>query len=78
MNTYKYSEMFRSLQGEGTYTGANSVWLRWYLCNLNCDGFGQNDPTDRESYILPYKDLDLIDIKRVEDLPVFHRQTHQD
>lgn len=71
MNKYKYSEMFRSLQGEGQYTGANSLWLRWYLCNLQCDGFGQDDPTDPSTYELPYKDLDLIDIKSVEELPVF-------
>jgi len=72
MNKYKYSEIFRSLQGEGQYTGANSLWLRWYLCNLQCDGFGQDDPTDPATYKLPYKDLDLINIKSVEDLPVFN------
>jgi len=71
MKKYKYSEMFRSLQGEGTYTGANSLWIRWFLCNLQCDGFGQKDPTNPDTYILPYKDLDLIDIKSVEELPVF-------
>jgi len=70
-NKYYYSEIFRSLQGEGTYTGVNSLWIRWFMCNLQCDGFGQKDPTDPSSYILPYKDLDLINIQQVEDLPVF-------
>jgi 6-pyruvoyltetrahydropterin 2'-reductase len=71
MKTYKYSEIFRSLQGEGKYTGANSLWIRWFLCNLQCDGFGQKDPTDKTSYELPYKDFDLINVKSVEELPVF-------
>ena len=66
-----YSEIFRSIQGEGVYTGVPTVWLRLFGCNLECNGFGQKDPTDPDSYILPYKDIDLIDVKQVEDLPVF-------
>lgn len=69
---YFYSEIFRSLQGEGTYTGTNSLWIRWFMCNLQCDGFGQKDPTNPDTYELPYKDLDLININSVEDLPVFN------
>ena len=66
-----YSEIFRSIQGEGVYTGVPTVWLRMFGCNLECNGFGQKDPTDPDTYILPYKDIDLIDVKQVEDLPVF-------
>jgi organic radical activating enzyme len=73
MNKHYYSEIFRSLQGEGTYTGANSLWIRWFHCNLQCDGFGQDDPTNPDSYELPYKDYDLINTKTVEDLPVFDK-----
>lgn len=73
MNKHYYSEIFRSLQGEGTYTGVNSLWIRWFMCNLQCDGFGQDDPTNPDSYQLPYKDYDLINTKTVEDLPVFDK-----
>ena len=66
-----YSEIFRSIQGEGVYTGVPTVWLRMFGCNLECNGFGQKDPTDPDTYILPYKDIDLIDVKQIEDLPVF-------
>ena len=45
--------------------------IKFFLCNLQCNGFGQDDPTNPESYILPYKDFDLIDVKNVEDLPVW-------
>jgi 6-pyruvoyltetrahydropterin 2'-reductase len=69
--TFKYSETFYSAQGEGQFTGRASLWIRFYLCNLQCDGFGQDDPTDPDSYDLPYDKLDLKDITRVEDLPVF-------
>ncbi len=37
---YLYSEIFDSIQGEGTYTGVHSLWLRFFLCNLQCNGFG--------------------------------------
>ena len=66
-----YSEIFKSIQGEGVYTGVPTVWLRLFGCNLECNGFGQKDPTDPGSYILPYKEIDLTDITKVEDLPVF-------
>lgn len=66
----KYSEIFFSPQGEGHYVGCPSVWLRFFLCNLQCDGFGQKDPTDPSTYVLPYKDLDVSTIRRLEDIPV--------
>ena len=66
-----YSEIFRSIQGEGVYTGVPTVWLRLFGCNLECNGFGQKDPTDPNSYILPYQEIDLKDISVPEQLPVF-------
>ena len=68
---YRYSEMFRSIQGEGSFTGLPTIWLRFWGCNLNCEGFGQDDPSDPSSYILPYKEIDLEGITKMEDLPVF-------
>jgi len=69
--TVLYSEIFKSIQGEGHYTGVPTSWLRFFGCNLECNGFGQDDPTDPSTYKLPYKDFDLIDVKNVEDLPVW-------
>lgn len=66
-----YSEIFHSIQGEGTYTGHPTAWVRFFLCNLNCDGFGQREPTKPETYVLPYKDIDVSAYKQLEDLPVF-------
>ncbi len=66
-----YSEIFHSIQGEGHYTGRPTAWLRFFLCNLQCDGFGQKDPTDPSTYILPYQNIDINNIKKLEDLPVW-------
>jgi len=66
-----YSEIFHSIQGEGHYTGRPTAWLRFFLCNLQCDGFGQKDPTDPSTYVLPYKEIKVEDFKRLEDLPVW-------
>ena len=68
---YFYSEIFSSIQGEGTYTGRNTLWLRFFLCNLNCNGFGQKNPKDPSTYVLPYENLDVSQYKTIEDLPVF-------
>lgn len=69
----RYSEIFNSIQGEGHYTGIPTVWLRYFLCNLQCNGFGQDEPTNPDSWDLPYELIDVKDITRVEDLPVFEK-----
>lgn len=68
----RISEMFYSFQGEALYAGKPSVWIRFFGCNLECNGFGQKDPTNPETYVLPYATFDVSTIKRVEDLPVWH------
>lgn len=71
---YAYSEIFDSIQGEGHYTGRPTAWLRFFLCNLQCNGFGQDDPTDPDSYELPYKDFEGMEkIKVMTDLPVWEK-----
>lgn len=70
---HAYSEIFFSPQGEGRYTGIPTVWLRFFLCNLTCDGFGQTNPGDPSTYDLPYKDFDLTGIESVDQLPVFEK-----
>lgn len=67
----RVSEVFRSIQGEGLYTGALSVWVRFFGCNLQCDGFMQCNPTDPKTYILPYQTINVDEIKSLNDLPVF-------
>jgi organic radical activating enzyme len=71
---YRYSEIFgQTIQGEGYYTGVPTAWLRLFSCNLECKGFGQKDPTDPSTYDLPAENLDVSNITRMEDLPVFER-----
>jgi len=36
MQKAKISEVFRSIQGEGPFTGTPQVFVRFYDCNLNC------------------------------------------
>jgi len=69
----QYSETFYSPQGEGAYVGIPSLWMRFFLCNLQCNGFGQDNPTDPDSWELPYEDIDISKIKVVEELPVFSK-----
>ncbi|MHA1290663.1 MAG: 7-carboxy-7-deazaguanine synthase QueE [Candidatus Thorarchaeota archaeon] len=71
--TLKYSETFFSAQGEGQYVGIPSLWMRFFLCNLQCNGFGQKDPTDPGTYDLPYEKIDITNIESVFDLPVFDK-----
>ena len=70
---YYYSEIFYSIQGEGQYTGVPTAWIRYFLCNLQCNGFGQINPTDPDSWELPFETFDVSKVKRVEDLPVWDK-----
>jgi organic radical activating enzyme len=73
---YRYSEIFRSIQGEGEFTGVPTLWLRFWGCNLECKGFGQENLDDPSTWKLPYKKFaeeNTIDpnIIAMEDLPVW-------
>jgi len=70
---YYYSEIFHSIQGEGHYTGVPTAWIRFFLYNLQCNGFGQIDPSDPSTYELPFESYDVSQVKRVEDLPVWDK-----
>jgi 6-pyruvoyltetrahydropterin 2'-reductase len=65
--------MFWSFQGEAELAGTPSVWLRFFGCNLECNGFGQDHPTQPDTWELPYKDFDLIAVDRLENLPVWNK-----
>ena len=69
--TYRYSEIFYSFQGEAQLAGKPAVWLRFFGCNLECNGFGQMDPCNPDTYVLPYTTFDISKITRIEDLPVW-------
>ena len=73
MTEYNYSEIFHSIQGEGHYTGIPTAWLRFFLCNLQCNGFGQDDPTDPSTYVLDYKNVNPNDYNDITELPVFEK-----
>jgi len=67
----KYSEIFTSFQGEAGFAGMPTIWVRFFGCNLECNGFGQKNPMDETTYVLPYKKIDVSKYKTLEELPVF-------
>lgn len=68
-----YSEIFGdTIQGEGQYTGVPTAWIRFYLCNLSCTGFGQSTPSKPETWKPVISDtINVLDITDIKDLPVF-------
>lgn len=73
LTNYRYSEIFSSIQGEGFHTGKLTAWLRTFMCNLQCNGFGQKHPTKPETHELPYLKLETSKYGVIEDLPVFDK-----
>ncbi|UTS52040.1 queuosine biosynthesis protein [Synechococcus phage BUCT-ZZ01] len=70
MKKIKVTEMFYSVQGEGRFTGAPSVFLRTYGCNFECRGFSmpEGQKTDEPERILA--SIDLSTIKHISELPL--------
>ena len=65
----KISEVFYSLQGEGVHTGVPSIFIRFFGCNLQCQGFGQAEPSNPSTWKQPWKDIDTKKIHMIEELP---------
>lgn len=59
MRNIKFSELFMSVQGEAHRNGMPTVFFRFFGCNLQCDGFGQLEPTNPDSWVLPYKNPEI-------------------
>ena len=70
MSKIRYSEMFYSIQGEGKWIGTPTVFFRTFGCNLECNGFGQKRGQLIPSTDMPHMQINLDDVKSVEDLPV--------
>lgn len=72
MAQISYLEKFYAQQGEGLYTGAASVFLRTFGCNLRCRGFGRNvipiDEKHNPEVLKIIKNIDEYDT--LEDLPL--------
>lgn len=67
MSKLKVSELFYSLQGEGKWMGAPSIFLRTFGCNFSCSGFGMpRGQKSQERYLVQaenfkeYKSLPLV------------------
>ena len=69
---FYYSEIFHSIQGEGHYTGVPTAWIRFFLCNLQCNGFGQIDPTNPDTYELLSHNFDVSTVDKVDVIQVTH------
>lgn len=69
---FRYSEIFgNTIQGEGFKTGTPTVWVRFWGCNFECNGFGQKNPRDPSTWELDYQNIDVTKYKSMEELPVF-------
>ncbi|NJO60951.1 MAG: 7-carboxy-7-deazaguanine synthase QueE [Richelia sp. RM2_1_2] len=68
---YRYSEIFGStIQGEGHHTGIPTVWIRFFGCNFECQGFSQKNPRDPSTWINEYENIDLSNVNKMEDVPI--------
>jgi 7-carboxy-7-deazaguanine synthase len=68
MSKIKVSELFYSIQGEGRYMGAPSVFLRTFGCNFRCPSFGLHHGETTTEVIPIIKNLD--NYKSYNDLPL--------
>lgn len=72
--TLRVSEIFYSIQGEGKYVGAPSVFLRLFGCNFTCSGFaGAGKHADPEKRLVEEKEIIATSSSLCElDASMFH------
>lgn len=75
MTSAKISEIFKSTQGEGPYTGTQQVFVRFYGCNLRCsfcdtkqESFKEYDINALKAEISFYRDFHSISLTGGEPL----------
>jgi len=68
MSKLKVSEIFYSAQGEGRFVGVPSVFLRTFVCNFKCAGFGMPRGTASTEADEVAKTVQLFN--KYEDLPL--------
>lgn len=56
MTTVRISEIFLSLEGEGPLAGRPTLFVRFFGCNLTCQGFG-NDGKTVERELVPLQKM---------------------
>ena len=68
----KVTETFGpSIQGEAKNTGMLCTWLRTWSCNLQCKGFSQVDPSNKDTWVPQFPvSFDPKKITRIEDIPL--------
>lgn len=68
MSKIKVAELFYSIQGEGRFTGAPSIFLRTFGCNFKCAGFGMKagELSEEKEFIDPKQ------YRVYEELPLVH------
>lgn len=67
----RYSEIFGNFQGEAYAAGEQFSWVRFFNCNLKCEGFSQPDPTNPKTYIREWEQIKVTNKTKLEDLPIF-------
>lgn len=67
-----YSEIFRSIQGEGLYLGTPSVFLRLFGCNFRCRKFGRPKTEEIGKYNPEVEEIikNIDQYKEFKDLPL--------
>lgn len=68
MKPIAYTETFFSIQGEAANTGRLCTWLRFFSCNLQCQGFGQKEPGNPDSWE-PQRMVDPKDFIELTQVP---------
>lgn len=67
MAKFEWSEVFTSIEGEGTYTGCPTAYIRFTKCNFTCKGF--NNPENINTETNEGIGFDPAQFKTLSELP---------
>lgn len=70
-DTYKCTSIYSSFQDGGEHAGKQTVVVKLFGCNLQCQGFGQEKVGDPDSWVKPWEKIDITVVKSMSEAPLF-------
>lgn len=70
-STHRLTSVYTAIQDGGEHANKAIVWVKLFGCNLQCQGFGQKNLGDSDTWDRPWKTINVTQYKHMSEAPLF-------